>query len=63
MQEVKTKVLQALMKLGKPPRPGEIAQAAGLPKDEVSQANKGAQGKEERKITSPKRCGYAPMGG
>ena len=61
MQEVKTKVLQALMELGKPARPGEIAQAAGLPKDEVSQAIK--ELKEERKITSPKRCGYAPTGG
>lgn len=55
MQEVKTKVLQALMELGKPARPGEIAQAAGLPKDEVSQAIKGAQGGKENYLAQTLR--------
>ncbi|HIP99850.1 TPA: MarR family transcriptional regulator [Candidatus Bipolaricaulota bacterium] len=60
MEGVKAKVLKALEELGKPARPGEIAQAAGLPKDEVSKALK--ELKREGKVNSPKRCFYAPAG-
>lgn len=58
MGDVKEQVLKALAELGKPARPGEIAEAAGLPKDEVSKAIKAL--KKEGKIISPKRCFYAP---
>ncbi len=58
MSEVKDRVLATLRELGRPARPGEIAQAAGLTKDEVSKAIK--ELKKEGKITSPKRCFYAP---
>jgi len=54
----KEKVLKALVELGKPARPGEIADAAGLSKEEVSKAIK--ELKKEGKVTSPKRCFYAP---
>jgi len=58
MEEVKARVLKVLVELGKPARPGEIAEAAGLSKEEVSKAIK--ELKKEGKITSPKRCFYAP---
>jgi predicted transcriptional regulator len=58
VSEVKDRVLATLRELGRPARPGEIAQAAGLTKDEVSKAIK--ELKKEGKITSPKRCFYAP---
>jgi len=56
--DVKAKVLEALRKAGKPLRPGEIAELAGLDKDEVSKAIK--ELKAEGKVHSPKRCFYAP---
>ncbi len=58
MGDNKEKVLKALVELGKPARPGEIADAAGLSKEEVSKAIK--ELKKEGKVTSPKRCFYAP---
>ncbi len=58
MADVKAKVLEALRKAGKPLRPGEIAELAGLDKDEVSKAIK--ELKAEGKVHSPKRCFYAP---
>lgn len=48
------KILKALAKKGAPMRPGEIAEAAGLEKEEVSKAIKKLAG--EGKVTSPKRC-------
>jgi len=58
MADVKAKVLEAMRKAGKPLRPGEIAELAGLDKDEVSKAIK--ELKQEGKVHSPKRCFYAP---
>ncbi len=55
----KTKmVLSELKKAGKPVRPGDIAKATGLDKDEVSKII--SELKKSGKITSPKRCFYAP---
>lgn len=54
--DVKEAVLKALADSGKPMRPGEIAEAAGANKDEVSKAIK--ELKKEEKICSPKRCFY-----
>jgi len=51
-------VLDAMKKAGRPVRPGEIAKIAKLPKDEVSKIMKRL--KKRRKVTSPKRCYYAP---
>ena len=56
IMDVKEAVLKALTDSGKPMRPGEIAEAAGLDKDEVSKALKDL--KKEEKICSPKRCFY-----
>lgn len=54
--DAKEAVLKALKDAGKPLRPGDIAAAAGLDKDEVSKAIKDL--KKEEKIDSPKRCFY-----
>lgn len=54
--EAKDKVLEAL-KGADAMRPGDIAEAAGISKDEASKAI--AQLKKEGKINSPKRCFYA----
>ena len=51
-------VLEAMKKVGKPLRPGEIAEATGLSKGEVSKAIKSL--KKKGKVVSPKRCFYAP---
>lgn len=48
------KILDALSK--GPMRPGEIAEAAGLDKDQVSKALKSL--KAEGRVISPKRCYY-----
>jgi DNA-binding MarR family transcriptional regulator len=56
--DIKAKVLETLVKAGKPLRPGEIAELSGLDKTEVSKAIKDL--KKEGKIHSPKRCFYAP---
>lgn len=48
------KILDALSK--GPMRPGEIAEASGLDKDQVSKALKTL--KSEGKVISPKRCYY-----
>lgn len=54
--DAKEAVLKALKDAGKPLRPGDIAEAAGLDKDAVSKAIK--ELKKEEKIDSPKRCFY-----
>jgi Mn-dependent DtxR family transcriptional regulator len=51
-------VLEAMEKAGKPVRPGEIAEIAKLSKDEVSKIIKSLR--KQGKVTSPKRCYYAP---
>ncbi|HMM06459.1 MAG TPA: helix-turn-helix domain-containing protein [Clostridiales bacterium] len=54
--DAKEAVLKALKDAGKPLRPGDIAEAAGLDKEVVSKAIK--ELKKEEKIDSPKRCFY-----
>jgi len=58
LEEKERKVLEAMEKAGKPVRPGDVAKLSGLPKDEVSKVMKSL--KKQGKITSPKRCFYAP---
>ncbi|MBN2688299.1 MAG: MarR family transcriptional regulator [Deltaproteobacteria bacterium] len=54
-------ILAEMKKTGAPMRPGDIAEKTGVGKTEVSKIiNKM---KKEGKITSPKRCFYAPAGG
>lgn len=58
MEEKEQMVLEAMEKAGKPVRPGEVAKMVGLDKDEVSKIIRNL--KKKRKVTSPKRCFYAP---
>jgi DNA-binding MarR family transcriptional regulator len=51
-------VLDAMKKEGKPMRPGDIAKKAEMDKDEVSKIIDKL--KKEGKVSSPKRCFYAP---
>lgn len=59
MEDEEKIVLDAMKKAGKPVRPAEVAKAANLPRDEVSRIIKSL--KKKGKITSPKRCYYAPV--
>ncbi len=59
MEEKEQLVFKAMAKAGKPLRPREIAELARLTKDEVSKIIKTL--KKKGKITSPKRCFYAPV--
>ena len=58
MDEKEKMVLEAMEKAGKPVRPGEVAKMVGLDKDEVSKIIRNL--KKRGKVTSPKRCFYAP---
>ena len=58
MEEKEHMVLEAMEKAGKPVRPGDVAKMVGLAKDEVSKVIRSL--KKKGKITSPKRCFYAP---
>lgn len=58
MEDKKKVILEAMKKAGKPLRPGDIAKLTGISKEEVSKLIK--ELKKEGKITSPKRCFYAP---
>ena len=59
MTNEEQKVLTAIKNTGKPLRPGDIVKLTGLTKDEVSRAI--SELKKKGKITSPKRCFYAPV--
>ncbi len=52
-------VLDAMKKERKPMRPGDIAKKAKLEKDAVSKIIDKL--KKEGKVSSPKRCFYAPV--
>ena len=54
------KVLQAMKKAGEPVRPGDLVDMTGLSKDEVTKAINKL--KKDGKVTSPRRCFYAPAG-
>jgi predicted transcriptional regulator len=58
MTDAEKKVLQAMKKAGKPMRPGEVAEATGLDKDEVSKAIQAL--KKAGQVASPKRCFWEP---
>ena len=58
MEEKEQMVLKAMEKAGKPVRPGEVAKMVDLASDEVSKIIKSL--KKKGKVTSPKRCFYAP---
>lgn len=51
-------VLTALQQAGKPLRPGDVAEMTGIDKDEVSKIINKL--KKDGKVTSPKRCFWAP---
>ena len=55
---MENKALEVLVNAGKPLRPGDIAKELGVDSKEVSKAI--AKLKKEGKVTSPKRCYYAP---
>jgi len=52
------KVLDAMKKAGKPLRSGEVAEMIGEESKAVSKIISGL--KKQGKVTSPKRCYYAP---
>lgn len=56
MSDEKQAVLEAMKKAGKPLRPGEIADLAGVDKAKVSKII--TQLKKEGKVISPKNCYY-----
>ena len=58
MEEKEQMVLKAMEKAGKPVRLGEVAKMVDLASDEVSKIIKSL--KKKGKVTSPKRCFYAP---
>jgi hypothetical protein len=52
-------VLKALKKAGQPVRPGDLAEATGLAKEDLAKVLDAL--KKKGKIHSPKRCFYAPV--
>jgi len=52
------KILDAMKKAGKPVRPGEVAEMINEESKTVSKAISTL--KKQGKVTSPKRCYYAP---
>lgn len=58
MTEQNTKVLDAMKKMGRPVRPGDIAKDLGLESKEVSKVIK--ELKKEGKVRSPKNCYWEP---
>jgi DNA-binding MarR family transcriptional regulator len=58
MEAKEKKVLDAMKKAGQPLRPGEIAEKAAMDKAEVTKIIDKL--KKEGKVSSPKRCFYAP---
>jgi Mn-dependent DtxR family transcriptional regulator len=55
------KVMDAMKKAGKPVRPGDVAKMIGAESKEVSKVIETL--KKKGKVTSPKRCYYAPAEG
>jgi len=56
--EDKDRVLEAMVEIGKPVRPGEVADATGIEKAEVSKLIQAL--KKEDRVVSPKRCFWEP---
>lgn len=59
MDPKEKKVIDALKKEGKPMRPGDIAKKTAMDKDEVAKIIDRLI--KEGKVSSPKRCFYAPV--
>ena len=59
MEDHEKKVLAAMKKAKKPVRPQDVAKLTGLDSKEVSKAIGGL--KKKGKVSSPKRCYYAPV--
>ena len=59
MDSKEKKILDAMRKEGNPMRPGDIAKKAAMDKDEVTKIIDKL--KKEGKVSSPKRCFYAPV--
>ena len=59
MADNKQTIVNAIKSAGKPVRPGDIAQATGIDKGEVSKIM--GELKKEGVIYSPKRCFWAPV--
>ena len=58
MEDKRKQIIDAMNEAGKPMRPGDVAKATGLAKEEVSKLMKKLKG--EGKVYSPKRCFWAP---
>lgn len=58
MEDKERMVLEAMEKAGKPVRPGDVAKMLGLESREVSKIIRSLR--KKGKVTSPKRCFYAP---
>jgi len=54
----KESVYQAFVKAGKPLKAGEVTEATGIEKDQVSKIIKDL--KKDGRLISPKNCYYAP---
>jgi len=61
MEEKERFVLEAMKRAGKPVRPGDVAKMTGLESKEVSKITSDL--KKKGKVSSPKRCYYAPVEG
>lgn len=59
MADKEQMVLEAMKKVGKAVRPGDVAKMIDLDSKEVSKII--SELKKKGKITSPKRCFYAPI--
>ena len=53
------KVLKAMKEMGKPVKPGDVAEKLGMDSKAVSKAIDAL--KKAGKVNSPKRCFYAPV--
>lgn len=58
MNQEEKKVFDAMKKVGKPVRPGDLAKAMEMDSKEVSKIIDGL--KKKGMVFSPKRCFYAP---
>ena len=52
-------VLETMKRAGRPMRPGDVAKMAGIDSKEVSKIISDL--KKKGKVSSPKRCFYAPV--
>lgn len=58
MTDTEQVVLKTMKKAGKPMRPGDVANVTGMDRKEISKIISDL--KKKGKVSSPKRCFYAP---